>query len=136
VATWPLILESNTLHFDPNTFARLIREAVDLLPDQFRAHMENVSIDIEPLPDADACRELELDSPYDLLGLYRGVPLTERNVEYPPMLPDRIVIYQRSIESACRSEQDAVEQIRTTVLHEIGHFFGLDEDDLEDLGYR
>ena len=124
------------MRFDPETFARLIRHAIDLLPEQFRGHMQNVGIDIEPLPDRETCREMELESPYHLFGLYRGVPLTERNVDYPPMLPDRIVIYQRSIESACATEADAVGQIRTTVLHEIGHFFGLDEDDLEDLGYQ
>ncbi|MCG3179696.1 MAG: hypothetical protein BIFFINMI_02037 [Phycisphaerae bacterium] len=123
------------VRFDDETFAGLVQRAIDSLPQAFRDRMENVAIDIQPLPDEETCREMELDSPYELFGLYRGVPLTERNVEAPWAWPDRIVIYQRSIERACGDADEAVEQIRKTVLHEIGHFFGLDEDDLENLGY-
>ena len=64
-----------------------------------------------------------------------GVPLTQRSVEAPFAYPDRIIIYKRPIEAACASEREAVEQIRKTVLHEVGHFFGLDEADLDELGY-
>ncbi len=123
------------MRFGPDAFADLIDQAIQSLPDQFRERMENVSVHVEPLADRRTCREMDLSSPYDLFGLYRGVPLTERSVEAPYAWPDRIVIYQKPIERTCDSAEEAVEQIRRTVLHEIGHFFGLDEDDLEELGY-
>ncbi len=116
-------------------FAELAREAVDSLPPELRDRMENVTIDVQPLPDEQTCAGLGLDSPYHLFGLYHGIPLTQRSVEILSMQPDRITIYQESIQRASRSEAEVVEQIRTTVLHEIGHFFGLDEDDLDALGY-
>ena len=98
--------------------------------------MHNVVIDVEPLPSRLDCRELGIDDPTELLGLYHGVPLTERSIEEASFGPDRITIYQRSIEAICESREDVIEQVRTTVLHEIGHHFGLDEDDLEELGYE
>jgi predicted Zn-dependent protease with MMP-like domain len=124
------------MHFDDETFDRLIAEAIDSLPDEFRDKMQNISIDVQPLPDEQTCREMELNSPYELLALYRGVPLTDRHVDSPFSWPDSIVIYKQSVESAARTPRQAVRQIRKTVLHEIGHFFGLDEEDLDELGYR
>jgi predicted Zn-dependent protease with MMP-like domain len=123
------------VRFSEEEFADLVREAIRSLPDDFRRRMENIAVDIQPLADERTIREMELDSPWQLLGLYRGVPLPDRHVEAPWMWPDRIVIYQRAIENATRNRDEAVEQVRTTVLHEVGHFFGMDEDDLEELGY-
>ncbi len=123
------------MRFDEKTFAALIRRAIDALPEEFRQRMENVAVQVEALPDKATCREMGLDSPYELFGLYRGTPLTERHVDAPFEWPDTITIYKKSIEAACDDADEAVEQIRQTVLHEIGHFFGLDEDDLEELGY-
>ena len=76
-----------------------------------------------------------VDDPTELLGLYHGTPLTERSIEEGFSMPDRIVLYQRNIEDMCETKDEVIEEIRTTVLHEIGHHFGLDEDDLEELGY-
>ncbi|MDD4891826.1 MAG: metallopeptidase family protein [Phycisphaerae bacterium] len=123
------------MRFDADTFARLIEEAVQLLPEQFRRHMENVTIDVQPLADRETCRDMGLKSPYQLLGLYRGVPLTERHVEMPPAFPDCIEIYQKAIEAVCDDEGEAIEEIRTTVLHEVAHFFGFNDDQLEEMGY-
>lgn len=122
------------MHFDADTFLDLIARAVASLPQQFRSHMQNVTIDVEPLPDRRTCHDMDLDSPYELLGLYHGVPLTERHVE-GVYFPDRITIYQKSIEASCDDPDQAIEQIRHTVLHEVGHFFGMTEDDLDRLGY-
>ena len=71
----------------------------------------------------------------DLLGLYCGQPLTDRSVSQPVRWPDRILLYQRNVERICRTRAEVVEQVRITVLHELGHHFGLEEDDLEELGY-
>ena len=71
-----------------------------------------------------------------LFGLYTGTPLTERSSSYGMVLPDKITLYQRSIEEVCRTKGEIQEQIRTTLLHEIGHHFGLSEDELEEAGYQ
>jgi predicted Zn-dependent protease with MMP-like domain len=71
-----------------------------------------------------------------LLGLYHGTPLTERGVEHHARLPDRITIYQRNIERICRTPAQIVQQVRKTVLHEVGHHFGMDESALEEMGYQ
>ena len=122
------------MKFDEQTFLELIQQAVDLLPDEFRDRMENVEIEVLPLADPDTCRKMGIGNPYNLLGLYHGVPLTERHVE-GAYWPDHITIYQKSIEAASEDQPDAVERIRVTVLHEIGHFFGMTEDDLRRAGY-
>ena len=80
----------------------------------------------------EVCRELGLSDPRSLLGLYRGTPLTRRHVDVPYRFPDRIVIYQPNIERVCRSRKQMIAQIRKTVLHEVGHHFGLSEQQLPD----
>ena len=116
-------------------FEQLVDQALESLPDAFRAHIANVIIEIEDQPDSRTCAELDLDDPRALLGLYHGIPLTDRHVEEPVHMPDRISIYQSNIQRICRSRDELVEQIRKTVLHEVGHYFGLDEDDLDEVGY-
>ncbi len=116
-------------------FEQLVRDALQAIPAAFRPYLEHIDVDVEPVPDAETMRALDLSDPRDLLGLYQGVPLTERSVEDPVTTPDRIVLYQRSIEAMCDSTQQVVEEIRRTVLHEVGHHFGLDDDGLDDMGY-
>ncbi len=116
-------------------FAKLVEQALVDIPEPFAGYLQDVAVDVEPLPTARVCREMDVDDPSELLGLYEGVPLTERSVEELPRMPDRIILYQRNIEEMCESREEIVEEIRTTVLHEVGHHFGLDEDDLEELGY-
>ncbi len=105
-------------------FDELVDEAIDLIPDRFLDLMGNVVILV-------AARNPETP---DLLGLYEGVPLTERQADHwgPP---DCIHVYREALLDYCVSESMLVEQIRITVLHEVGHFFGMDEDDLDRLGY-
>jgi len=88
------------------------------------------------MPEVGDCEAGGVDDPRDLLGLYHGTPLTERSLEHGVQLPDRIVIYQRNIERMCRSRSQILREVRKTVFHEIGHHFGLDEDDLAELGYE
>lgn len=105
-------------------FDELVDEAIDLIPDEFLDMMGNVVILVAPR---------NPDNP-TYLGLYEGVPLTERTADHwgPP---DCIHIYRDALCDYCTSESMLVEQIRVTVLHEVGHFFGMDEDDLDRLGY-
>ena len=116
-------------------FADLVDEALADLPAELGRYLDGVAIDIEPMPDRETARSVGLRSRRHLLGLYVGVPLTQRSVEQLARLPDRIVIYRDNILRACRTRQQVVDQVRTTVLHEVGHHFGLDELDLDQLGY-
>ena len=123
------------MHIDRNEFARLVAQALRDIPDTMQKHLRDVSIDVQSHPDAQACREADIDDPRELLGFYRGTPLTERSPEDIGPVENRITIYQRNIERYCRTREEILDQIRVTVLHEVGHHFGLDEDQLADLGY-
>lgn len=108
----------------PARFEELVDEAIDLIPDEFLRRLGNVAILV-------ADRNPETPT---LLGLYEGVPLPERVVDFPTP-PDVIHIYRGALADICASEAELVEQTRVTLLHEVGHFFGLDEADLHRLGY-
>ncbi len=117
-------------------FVEIVRQALEEIPAPFADYLKDMYVDVEAVPDPEACKEGGVDDPRDLLGLYLGTPLTERGVEHPAQLPDRIVLYQRNIERHCRNRGEIIHEIRKTVLHEVGHLFGLDEDDLAELGYE
>ncbi|MBI4718050.1 MAG: metallopeptidase family protein [Planctomycetes bacterium] len=119
----------------PDDFAALVKQALTDIPEPFRTYMHDIVVDIEPMPDARTCADMEVEDPTELLGLYLGTPLTDRGLESDAHLPDRIVIYQRNIEQMCETREEIVEEVRATVFHEVGHHFGLDEDDLAALGY-
>ncbi len=123
------------MRLSTDKFAALVQEALRDVPPSLAKYLEDIVVDVEPLPDRRTLEALEIDDPTELLGLYHGTPLTERSLDEGVHLPDRITIYQRNIESLCESREEMIEEIRTTVFHEIGHHFGLDEDDLEELGY-
>jgi len=116
-------------------FGQLVDQALEGIPEQFRPYLENVIIDVQPLPNPTLLRSVGIDDPHDLLGIYMGRPMTEKSVEEGHPLPDRVILFQKNIEACARTRQELIDEIRTTVLHEIGHHFGLDEDDLEELGY-
>ena len=108
---------------DRERFEELVDEAVERLPRRFRDKLENVVIMVEDVPP----RGLERDGL--LLGLYHGVPRTQRSVFFSTP-PDQIFLYQRNIEAICRNDEQVRRQIRKTLLHEIGHYFGLSEEEL------
>ena len=116
-------------------FAELVEEALSSLPVEFRPYMENVSVQVRARPTRRETAGLNLPAGSMLLGMYQGVPLTRRSVTAPVAMPDRIVLYRENIERACRGRRAVVRQIRRTVLHEVGHHFGLDEEDLRRLGW-
>jgi predicted Zn-dependent protease with MMP-like domain len=113
----------------PREFERLVAEALDSLPPRFAELLENVAVVIEEEP-SDEDLELLEDEDDELLGIYRGIALTERTFDMPPALPDQIAIFRRPIMRIARTRREAVREIRDTVIHELGHFFGLDDDDM------
>lgn len=115
-------------------FRRLVREALDEIPDELRRQIRNVDLVIEDRPGLADLEAAGL-TPRDLLfGLYHGIPLPHRGEYYNLVLPDRISIYQEPIEYVCETDDEIREQVRVTVLHEIGHYFGIDDDRLHELG--
>ena len=111
---------------DPATFEALVNQALDDIPDELASFIENVVVLVEDDPPA--------DDP-DLLGLYDGVALTERYGDYGMVLPDRIFIYRRPLLELCETEEQLEEEVRITVVHEIAHHFGIDDERLHELGY-
>jgi predicted Zn-dependent protease with MMP-like domain len=117
-------------------FRRLVSEALEDLPEEFRAKMDNVEVVVERRPTAeqeDAGGEGEDEGL--LMGLYEGVPLTSRTSAYGGVLPDRITLFQENIEAVCDTDEEIVEEIRKTILHEIAHHFGIDDERLHELDY-
>ena len=106
-------------------FEELVADALDLIPDEFATAMDNVVVLVE---------DRDPDNP-TLLGLYHGIALTERTSHYSGALPDRITIYRESILDICDSEPEVVEEVAITVVHEIAHHFGIDDDRLHELGW-
>jgi len=120
-----------TLSMSPEEFEGLVRTAVDGLPDQYRRLLKNVAIVVEPEPSREVLDEMGMDSEDDLLGLYSGVARDGESFFDPGgHLPARISIYRGPILRLCRTSDEVVEEVRDTVVHEIGHHFGLDDDEM------
>jgi predicted Zn-dependent protease with MMP-like domain len=119
-------------------FLQLVKTELDRLPRQFRSRIHNVAVLVEDLPPEQiesrrANRPRSLPPRELVLGVYRGIPATKRSVFDLPAGPDTIVLYQKNIEAVCSSEEEIREQVRLTVIHELGHYFGMDEDQLRDV---
>ncbi len=113
-------------------FNILVGRALRRLPGPIRDRLSNVAIIVEEEPTAEQLAEAGLSPGDTLYGLYTGIPLTERTSAYGMVLPDRITIFRRPLLELCSTEAELMEEVRHTVLHEIGHHFGLSEQDLED----
>ena len=114
-------------------FEELVRKAVGRIPPEFLAIMENVDVQVRRRPTARQLRSTDLDADETLLGLYEGVPITDRG-DYNMVLPDKITLFQIAIEAVCSSDEEIVREIRDTVVHEVAHHFGIEDDRLEELG--
>jgi predicted Zn-dependent protease with MMP-like domain len=123
------------IHVSDADFDQAVQAALDAIPDEFRPYLENVLVEVRRRPDAKLLADYEETE--ELLGLYVGVPLEDKGPgnEVPP-LPDRILIFRENLCTLCETWDDLIREIRITVLHEIGHHFGLDEDRLAELGYE
>jgi predicted Zn-dependent protease with MMP-like domain len=114
-------------------FEETVIRALEGLPPSLKKRMENIDVVVEDQAPPDLLSEMDLRSPFDLLGLYQGVPLDRRGFYYGNVLPDKITLFQIPIESLCRSKKEIEEKVREVVIHEIGHYFGLDDERLEEL---
>ena len=114
-------------------FTQLVEEALAGIPRRFRDAMKNVAVVVEDEPSPDVLDDMDMDPGDTLFGLYHGTPLTQRDSGYGNTLPDRISIYQLPIEDACEDEEDIRQCIAETVIHEFGHYFGLSEEEIEDI---
>ena len=117
-------------------FERLVREAVMLIPKRFRREISNLALVVEHEPGPELLEEMEIEPPDTLYGLYQGTPLTERTWAYGNTLPDRIVLFQRPIEEDCEDEDEIRAVIGETLIHEVGHYFGLSEEEIEAIEER
>ena len=112
-------------------FEALVERALRTLPRRFKERIANVAVVVEDWADDETLRELDIEPPDTLYGLYRGIDLTHRDTSYGNVLPDTIHIYQGPIEEDCADAAEMAELVRDTVIHEIGHYFGLDDDTME-----
>jgi predicted Zn-dependent protease with MMP-like domain len=114
-------------------FEQLVVEALEALPQRFRRHVQNIAVVVEEGPSRELLESLGLWPDGTLLGLYEGVPLPERGYGYGNVLPDRITIFQRPIETMCCTPHEIRDVVQDTVIHELGHYFGFDDEQLDDL---
>lgn len=111
---------------------RLAQQAVERLPDLFRRHLSTVLLRVEDFPDEDVVRAMELETPFDLLGLYQGHPVGDASRDMTGAMPATIFLYRRPMLDMWADGEDSLEQLVTHVLvHEVGHHFGLSDDDID-----
>ncbi|MFO1463616.1 MAG: metallopeptidase family protein [bacterium] len=115
-------------------FEAVVQEALGEIPEELAEKIENIDIFIEDYPSAEVQKEMGV-SRYGLLGFYQGVPQNHRGPAYGNTLPDRIYLYQKNIESISPTRERMKEEIQRTVLHELGHYFGIDDQRLRELGF-
>ena len=114
----------SVIEVEPEKFEQMVTAALDELPEDLGKLMRNVAVTVE-----------HGAGPPGLLGLYQGVPLTSRTTGYAGVLPDRIIIFRRAICRICNTEDEVTEQVRRTVVHEVGHHFGISDQRLRELGW-
>jgi predicted Zn-dependent protease with MMP-like domain len=118
-------------------FRALVSEAIDGIPRRFARAMSNIAIVVEDVAGPELLEELEMAPDEDLFGLYQGIPLPERTWAYGNTLPDRITLFQQTIEDACEGDEDCiVMEIGDTLIHELGHYFGMSEDEIMEIEER
>jgi len=123
--------QSRRLSVSEDEFEDLVRQALDGLPEEYRRLLKNIAVVVEEEPPREVLDEFELESEDDLLGLYTGVSVDEESFFSPGgQLPARVSIYRGPILRLCRTREEVIQEVRDTVVHEIGHHFGLADDDM------
>lgn len=117
------------------TFDAIVAQALDRIPEEVRRHLENMVVTVQDEPDDEMLSEAGVPPGEILFGLYLGVPLPERSVFDPPLFPDIIYIFKKPLEQVFTDRRELVEEIEITVVHEVAHYLGMSDDDLERLGY-
>lgn len=113
-------------------FNALVDEAIASIPEDFRSKLDNIMVEVRPIATPDVYRDLN-KNPWGLLGVYQGVPYKQRGPWYGNVLPDRILIFQQPIERLARTDAEIRKLVRRVVIHEVGHYFGLSDDELHAL---
>lgn len=114
-------------------FEKLVYQALEEVPRRFKERMENIDIAIEDSPSRSLLEEMGIRPPGTLFGLYQGVPLKERGHWYGNVLPDKITLYKKPLEQFSRTAEGLKQNVVKTVIHEIAHYFGFDDEELEEL---
>jgi len=117
-------------------FDRLVRRAIRRIPEEIRQHLENILITVQRRPSREILEDMDMDPDEPLLGVYFGVPLTERSVASPPEFSDTIFLFQEPLEEICDTLEQLEEEIEITVVHEVAHAVGISEERLAELGYE
>lgn len=127
---------SRKLKLNEREFDRIVKRAIRRIPRELRVHLDNVLISVRKRPSPEILAEMDLAPDEPLLGVFQGVSLMERSVTAPPLFPDTIFLFQEPLEEMCETLEELEEQIEITVVHEIAHFFGINEGRLAELGYE
>ena len=114
-------------------FEEAVVSALKRLPRFFKKKMKNVDVIVEDKASRELLSEMRLRSPFELLGLYQGIPINRRGFFYGNVLPDKITLFQMPIESMCKTKEEIEEKVKEVVIHEVGHYFGLDDKRLREL---
>jgi predicted Zn-dependent protease with MMP-like domain len=117
-------------------FEKLVVEAMALIPKRFRLEMKNIAVVVEDEPSAELLDEMEIEPPDSLYGLYQGTPLPERTWGYGNTLPDRVTLFRKPIEEDSEDDDEVRAVIGETLIHEVGHYFGLSEEEIEEIEER
>lgn len=116
-------------------FQQLMEQAMESIPEAFKKRMENIVFLVEQFPSNTDLSRLNMKDGRYLLGLYSGIPYSHRNTWYAGAMPDRIILFQQNIEAVCKTKEELVNKIKEVVIHEIAHYFGMDEKQIRDAGY-
>lgn len=124
----------HVVHLTESAFEQLVVDVLDSLPESLLSVLDNVDVVIEPRPSQATLDEVGITDG-SLYGLYEGIPITVRDGSYSLVVPDKITIFKEVILEACATQDEVVDQVRTTVIHEVAHHFGIDEEKLDELGW-
>lgn len=117
------------------SFDAIVKRAIRRIPREIGGHLDNLLISVQRRPSAEVLDEMGLPPDEPLLGLYTGIPLSERSLDAPPLYPDTILLFKEPLEEMCETVAELEEEIAITLVHEIGHALGMNEERLEELGF-